>query len=237
MVITPQDVADRPEWNFAPVAVCGNAERCLINLQQAVRFANHYQKKIIQWRCELVGIATSLPTHAIDFIYESNTTTLTFTCVVGSPCFLTENINVLKGVVNGTPCKVHSVGYADTNEQEEMQDLLSRSWERVEVLPIVPDFLNVELQGFTTWDPNDSLLGAEAYVIPIPIAKKRLIIKVRGQQFQAKVHAVDLGFAITFYKIQGHTLPLLILNPYKGDVLQKLILCPYLLDCPGYASQ
>jgi hypothetical protein len=63
---------------------------------------------------------------------------------------------------------------------------------------------------------KDSLLEAEAYVIPISIAKKRLIIKVRGQQFQAKVHAVDLGFAITFYKIQGQTLPLLILNPYKG---------------------
>ena len=42
MFLTPQDVADRPEWNFAPVAVCGNAERCLINLQQAVRFANHF---------------------------------------------------------------------------------------------------------------------------------------------------------------------------------------------------
>ena len=89
-------------------------------------------------------IRDSLTTHAIDFIYESNTTSLTFTCVVGSPCFLTENINVLKGVVNGTSCKVHSVGYADTNEQEEMQDLLSRSRERVDVLPIVVDALKGE---------------------------------------------------------------------------------------------
>ena len=109
MVLTSQDIADQPEWNFATVAVCGNAECCLINQQQAVRFANQYQHKVIHWRCELVWLATSLPTHAIDFIYDNNTTKLTFSFVVGSPCFLTETINVLKGLVNGTPCKCHSI--------------------------------------------------------------------------------------------------------------------------------
>ena len=218
--------------------MCGNAERCLINQQQAARFEIHYQHKVIKWHCELVGIATSLPTNDIDFIYVNNTTTLTFSFVIGSPCFLTENINVLKGLVYGTLCKCHSLSYTRTNEQEEMQDIISHSGDRViNMVPIPPDFLNVEPQGFTTWDPNDSLLGAEAYVIPIPIAKKRLIIKVRGQQFQAKVHAVDLEFAITFYKIQGKSLPLIILTHIKEDVIQKLIVCPYLLDCPGYTSQ
>jgi hypothetical protein len=128
MVLTPQDIADRPEWKFATVAVCGNAEHCLINQQQAARFANHYQQKVIQWRCELVGIATSLPTHAIDFIYENNTTTLTFSFVVGSPCFLTENINVLKGLTNGTLCKCHSVSYTHTSEQEVILGIESSIW-------------------------------------------------------------------------------------------------------------
>jgi hypothetical protein len=127
MVLTPQYIADRPEWNFAPVAVCGNAERCLINLQQAVRFANHYQQKIIQWRCELVGIATSLPTHAIDFIYENNTTTLTFTFLVGSPGFLTESINVLKGVVNGTQIKLHSLLWTCATVNAQIHQLISQS--------------------------------------------------------------------------------------------------------------
>ena len=78
MVLTPQDIADQPEWKFAPVAVCGNAKCCLINQQQAVRFADQYQHKVIQWRCDLVALAMSFPTHAIDFIHENNTTTLTF---------------------------------------------------------------------------------------------------------------------------------------------------------------
>jgi hypothetical protein len=64
------------------------------------------------------------------------------------------------------------------------------------MVPIVPDFLNVELQGFTTWDPNDSLLGAEAYVIPIPIAKKRLIIKVRDNNFRPRFMLLILGLQL-----------------------------------------
>ena len=54
-----------------------------------------------------------------------------------------------------------------------MHDQLSRTRVIVDMLPIPPDYLYVELKGFTAWEPNDSLLEAEAYVIPIPIAKKR----------------------------------------------------------------
>jgi len=114
----------------------------------------------MQWRCELVALATSLPTHAIDFIYENNTTALTFSFVMGSPCFLTETINVLKGLVNGTPCKFHSILYTrDIDiEQAQMHNVISLSGDRViNMLPIPPDFLNVEPQGFTTWDPKVSL--------------------------------------------------------------------------------
>ena len=55
----------------------------------------------------------------------------------------------------------------------------------------------------------------EAYVIPIPIAKKKLIARIRGHRIWAKVHALELGFAITFYKLKGKTLPILILNVYR----------------------
>ena len=83
-----------------------------------------------------------------------------------------------------------------------MQELNSQSPEgEIVMLPIPPDYVNVQLLGHNTWNPNDSLLGSQAYVIPIPIAKKKLIAKVHGQQIQAKVHALELGFAITLYKL------------------------------------
>jgi hypothetical protein len=147
--------------------------------------------------------------------------------VGGSPGFLNETINVFKCVVNGTPCKWHSLSYTHAKEQARMHKLIS--WSQVVMLSISPDYANLELHWFTTWDPNDSLLRAQAYVIPVPIAKKRLTIKVWGQQFQAKVHAVELGFAITFYKIQVKTLPLLILNLYKRGCAPEINLMALLV--------
>ena len=135
----------------------------------------------------------------------------------GSPAYLTkENINPLKGIVNGTPCTLHSLSWTDANVNAQMQQLISMAPDdEIVMLPIPPDYVNVQINGQTTWDPNDSLLGSEAYVIPVPIAKKRLIVKVRGQNILAKLPALELGFAITYYKLQGKTLPLLILNVYK----------------------
>ena len=66
MIITPQDVTERPDFQFAPVAVCGNSERNLINHEQAYRFAKYHHRKVIQWRFDLVGLATNFPQHIID---------------------------------------------------------------------------------------------------------------------------------------------------------------------------
>ena len=108
MIITPQDVIDRPEFLFAPVAVCGNAERNIINQEQAIRFGRYHHRKVIQWRCDLVGVATNFPTHIIDHIHEQNSSSLTSTFVYCAPAYLTEKINTLRQIVNGTPCTLHS---------------------------------------------------------------------------------------------------------------------------------
>jgi hypothetical protein len=42
----------------------------------------------------------------------------------------------------------------------------------VVLLPNPPDYVNVLIAGVTTWNASDSLLGAEAFVIPVPLSKK-----------------------------------------------------------------
>ncbi len=66
MIITPQDVTERPDFRFAPVAVCGNSDCNLINHEQAYQFSQYHHHKVIQWRFDLVGLATNFPTHIID---------------------------------------------------------------------------------------------------------------------------------------------------------------------------
>ncbi len=44
----------------------------------------------------------------------------------GSPEYLTkEYINPLKGIVNGTPCTLHSLSWKDANVHLQMQEILS----------------------------------------------------------------------------------------------------------------
>jgi hypothetical protein len=93
MIITPQDVTERPDFLFAPVTVCGNSERNLINHEQAsYQFAQYHHRKVIQWRFDLFGVATSFPTHIIDYIHEHNISSLTFSFVYGYPAYLTKKI-------------------------------------------------------------------------------------------------------------------------------------------------
>ena len=94
-----------------------------------------------------------------------------------------------KGIVNGTPCTLHSLSWTDANVNAQMQQFISMAPDdEIVMLTIPPDYVNVQINGQTTWDPNDSLLGSEAYVIPVPIAKKRLIVNV-GERARLPVAA------------------------------------------------
>jgi hypothetical protein len=63
--------------------------------------------------------------------------------VYGSPAYLTkENINSLKGIVNGTPCTLHSLSWTDANVQSQMQEILSMAPDNeIVMLPIPPDYV------------------------------------------------------------------------------------------------
>ena len=215
MVLTAQDVLDEPEWRHTPVAVCGNNERSELNQDQAIRFANDHVHQVIQWRMDLAGLATRFPSDMIENIYDKKSTQLTFTFVQGAPAYITENINALKRVVNGSSCSLHSLTWTDETTSIAMQELI-RNANRgdIVVLPVPPDFVIVRLNGVPHC-PSDSLLGGNDYVIPIPFARKNLKFSFNREKLEAKVHAVELGFAVTYYKLQSKTMPRLIINPHK----------------------
>ena len=206
MVLTAQDVLDEPEWRHAPVAVTGNIERAELNKDQAIRYANDKDLQVIQWRMDLAGLAARFPSDITESIYVKKSSQLTCTFVQGAPAYITENINPLKRVVNGTFCTLHSLTWTDADTSTAMQQLINNANRgEIVILPIPPDFINVRLDGVPHC-PSDSLFGVNGYVIPIPLARNNLKIKFNQQKIEAKVHALELGFAVTFYKLQGKTL-------------------------------
>jgi hypothetical protein len=229
MVLTAQNVLDEPEWRYAPVAVCGNIERAELNHDQAKRFANDHGHQVIQWRPDLAGAAASFPTDVTNYIYDKKTSQLTFTFVKNAPAFINENINALKGVVNGSPCTLHSLTWTGEATSMEMQNLIRNATRgAIVTLPIPPDFVNVRLEGVPHCQ-SDSLLGVNDYVIPIPLARKNNVVKLSSQNIEAKFHALELGFAVTFYKLQGKTIPRLIINPYKRGCTPEIDLMSLLV--------
>jgi hypothetical protein len=68
MVLTSDDVHTMPNWCFAPLAVCGNGARQIVNHDQAIQFATQYGLKDIQWYLE----ASAYPNNVIEYIYEKN---------------------------------------------------------------------------------------------------------------------------------------------------------------------
>jgi hypothetical protein len=59
-----------PNWRFAPLTVCGNRARQIVNFYQATQFDTHYGLKVIQWHLELDGVESAYPNKVIDYIYE-----------------------------------------------------------------------------------------------------------------------------------------------------------------------
>jgi hypothetical protein len=222
MVLTAQDVLDEPEWRHTPVAVCGNNERAELNQDQAIRYANDKGLQVIQWRMDLAGLAARFPSDITESIYVKKSSQLMFTFVQGAPAYITENMNALKSVVNGSFCELHSLTWTDRVISTAMQQLINNANRgEIVILPIPPDFINVRLDGVPN-SPSDSLFGANDYVIPIPLARNNLKVKFNRQKIEAKVHAVELGFAVTYHKLQGKTLPRLIINPYKRGCIPEI---------------
>jgi hypothetical protein len=95
------------------------------------------------------------------------------TFVSGFPAYLIENINSLKSIVNGSHCKLYLLSWKGNIVARDMEQKIEQAaMAQVVLLPNPPDYVNVLIAGVMTWNASDSLLGVEAFVIPVPLSKK-----------------------------------------------------------------
>ena len=226
-VLTAADLAevDNP-WLDAPVCVTSNAERHNLTPILAQRYALLHGVPIITWNLPATGlILTRMREGAGNedaaFTLESG---LVAIFVAGAPAYITENIHPSLGLANGTLVRLHSLSLSQTGfELGEIETLLANTsaGQRVH-LPSPPAFVNVSLpegRHQAAWPAEWSLIEGEA-VLPIGLcsSKSEEIVKAKleSKMFAGKVHVtqhrVELGFVITFHKIQGKTVKNIILE-------------------------
>ncbi len=129
--------------------------------------------------------------------------------VIGCPCYITRNNNsAATGIVNGSYGCVHSISWNKEDDVDEIPQGLPG--EIIEVP--VPKTINVFLKG---------------EVVPVG-AYCETTTKKNAQSsvyLQRNRHQVDLGFAVTYHKIQGQTLDQVILVMHRRKSKQLLSMC------------
>jgi hypothetical protein len=219
-------------WNSAPLAVTSNSERDNLMYIRAQRWAEENGVPIITWKIQCRGTVINFikDDAFLNDIYHPQSGLLGF-FVQGAMAYLTENINPSKGLANGSIVYVHSLSFSDediiTDEYIAFLKMCedSEPGQQVHLNNIIPNFINVEIlmtpEIIKYWKTSDTIV-ANKYVVPIGFRsrqKKFIIdIKIHNQVFnnvlllKDKEHRVELSFVITLHKLQGKTMPKLIIE-------------------------
>ncbi len=126
-----------------------------------------------QWHLELDGAESAYPNNLIEYIYKK-LGYLIWTFISGSPAYLMGNIKSLKSIVNVSHCKLYSLflSWKDDIARRDMEQMIEEAAQgQVVLLPYLLDYVNVLIDGVMTWNDSDSLLGTEAFVIPVQLSK------------------------------------------------------------------
>jgi len=225
-VLTAEDVAEDPGWTEAPIVVTSNHERVELNYVQAKRYAARHGLPFFSWRVEpSKRMAKKLTATEWEAGYAGNREMHGY-FVKGAPAYLTYNISTARGLSNGTFVHMHSLTF-DGRLAVEAAAMVERATGGEIELPCAPASVNVwvpvEDSVRQSWPPELTLVPGEV-VIPV-LANAPTPDKVElnsGRVVSMNPHTVDLGFSLTFHKVQGATLPYVILE------LNKRAFKPYL---------
>jgi hypothetical protein len=171
--------------------VSGNRERAYANRVLAVHDAR---------RRGLPVLAFPLPSQKRSLVDAPEDT---FYFVPGAPGVITHNVDVANGITNGTPCTLTRLAFADPSPRHRPAYDEARRRYRDHALPgeivrfpYAPEYIVVDVQR-----PG----GAVMTEIPLDKSNER--------DNDGTLHfKVEVGYALTFHKVQGMSLPSVVLD-------------------------
>jgi hypothetical protein len=210
--LSANDIDEDPAFEMATIVVASNKARHAINREQAIRFARRKGVPVMAFRLkphpllsEAIRVTAERAKCTIDSIYDEYPE-LTMYVVPGAPGLLTSNMNVDRGLSNGTRVTFHSVVCDDPTGWENYQAACPGE---IVLFNISPTAINVEVP---TVDFEQSMSISPTHMI-IPLTLRKNPESVEGHsKFKYFDFGVDMAFAVTFYKVQGQTLERIIID-------------------------
>jgi hypothetical protein len=146
-ILTSCDYDSDPAWYDAPICVTSNTERNYFTSIMAKNFALKNGVHIVTWNLTVesqVSQLISQKEYDQVFTFENGTLGI---FVQDAPSYISQNINPLYGLANGTFVRMHSLTFENEQDQEDFNNLIADAvpGERVH-LQMKPSFINVAFQ-------------------------------------------------------------------------------------------
>ena len=232
--VSEEDIRSNERFLFAPVGGLSHVERDYINWAQAVAFAKYWDVPLLLWRLEPTK---PFPPHVqlvLAQLYDEEPA-LYGIFVEGAPCQIEQPIRSTRGMVNGSKGLLDSLSWQGGIE-DPAYAAARREPGGVRCFKIIkltqpPHSVNVRLSG-GTWHgvelPDlrgraNSLVDGEV-IVPLLLSNDPIDVDLHSifaaqigleGSVQCKFHNFRLSFCLTDYKLQGVTLPLIIINVYE----------------------
>lgn len=241
-MVSRADLEADAAWRFAPIGVLAVVERDAINLAQLKAFAEAFNLPIVRWRLELVDDAFESPS-VREQLYEHEPNLWGY-FVEGAPVHLTTTIKSVRKLVNGSPALLDSLNVGNNADRRLLADAYEEGFSE-HTLEAAPLAVNVVVGGTAAsprlWHevPLDDLSGLiparadGAQVIPLLKTPKIEVVNCYSvftaqqgiaKDVRVKHHQYGLAFALTDFKLQGRTLPKLIISVCKRHRLPWMTL-------------
>ena len=208
--LSKADMRD-PGWRYAPILVTSNVERHVINKSQVMRYAREKGLPVFTWVNPLVKVPFEVDTSTQEKMDPSARKYF----VVGAPAFIGKNVNsAATGIVNGSAGWLHSLSWGPKCEVN-----LDGNYKPGELVEVpVPHTVNVMLK--IKGSKRGEFIGGE--IVPMGLTETENTKE--DAKLKRSSHPVELGFCVTYHKIQGQTVKriILALHPRMSCQLMRL---------------
>ena len=239
------DVAADSAWRFAPVGVLAHVERDAINHAQLEAFARAFELPLVRWRLTLVDDAFADPA-VRERLYEHEPNLWGY-FVEGAPVHLLETIKSVRKLVNGSPALLDSLVVTNDADRRLLGEKFGGGFSTID-LAEPPHAVNVVVGGTEEapclWHevPLDDLsdllpeYAGSRQMVPILQSSNREEAECYSaygaqqgiaQKISVKQHQYAIAFALTDFKLQGRTLPKLVLSICKRARLPWMTLSSF----------
>ncbi len=201
------------EWRESVIAVGSHMERVSINLARALQFAREKGVPVVMWLNSPGNSA--MPIHSAERLAQMYVQHpgLVGMFVAGGLAVLLENLAVKAGAFNSARGRMEAMTF-DEDVNEQARSILAKAQPgEVVAMPFAPRAILMQVDTLKPVVRDDhTVLCNGKRCVAVMLKQSREAQKVGKLSITVHRHYIDVAWAVTFHKVQGLTVPRLVVS-------------------------